>query len=108
MYAALIGEVDGLRLLSPETVAAAAEEQAAGTDHVMVMPSRFGSGYMLPTADSPLTGPRSFGHAGRGGSLAFADPEHGIAFGYVMNNIVEGADDARAASLVEAVRKSLA
>jgi CubicO group peptidase (beta-lactamase class C family) len=62
---------------------------------------------MLPTADSPMTGPRSFGQTGRGGSLAFADPEHGIAFGYVMNNIVEGADDARAASLVEAVRKSL-
>lgn len=107
MYAALIGEVDGLRLLAPETVASATEEQSAGTDQVMMIPSRFGSGYMLPTADSPLTGPRSFGHAGRGGSLAFADPEHGIAFGYVMNNIVEGPDDVRAASLVEAVRKSL-
>lgn len=49
----------------------------------------------------------SFGHTGRGGSLGFADPEHGIAFGYVMNHIIGGADDVRAASLVDAVRKSL-
>lgn len=108
MYAALVGEVDGRRLLTSETVASAAEEQAAGTDRVMMIPSRFGSGYMLPTDDSPLTGPRAFGHPGRGGSLSFADPEHGIAFGYVMNSIVEGGDDVRAATLVEAVRKSLA
>jgi hypothetical protein len=38
-----------------------------------------------------------------------ADPEHGIAFGYVMNHIIEGAANVvRATSLVEAVRKSLA
>nr|WP_037916009.1 serine hydrolase domain-containing protein [Actinacidiphila yeochonensis] len=108
MYAALIGEVDGVRLLTPETVAAAAQEQAEGQDQVMMMPSRFGSGYMLPTEASPLTGPNAFGHPGRGGSLAFADPQHGVAFGYVMNHIVEGAADVRASSLVDALRESLA
>lgn len=54
----------------------------------MVVPSRFSSGYMLPTEANPMTGPNSFGHTGRGGSLGFADPEHRIAFGYVMNHIV--------------------
>jgi CubicO group peptidase (beta-lactamase class C family) len=73
----------------------------------MMMPSRFGSGYMLPSELAPLTGPRAFGHPGRGGSLAFADPEHGLAFGYVMNAVVEGAEDLRAASLVAAVKESL-
>ncbi|MFJ9902717.1 serine hydrolase domain-containing protein [Streptomyces sp. NPDC101152] len=107
MYAALIGEVDGIRLLTPDTVAAATKEQSNGPDQVIMLPSRFGSGYMLPTALMPLTGPNSFGHPGRGGSLAFADPEHGIGFGYVMNNIVEGADDPRARLLVEAVGVSL-
>jgi CubicO group peptidase (beta-lactamase class C family) len=107
MYAALIGEVDGVRLLTPDTVAAATKEQSNGPDQVIMLPSRFGSGYMLPTPLMPLTGPQSFGHPGRGGSLAFADPEHGIAFGYVMNNIVEGADDPRARLLVEAVGASL-
>ncbi|MEU9243500.1 serine hydrolase domain-containing protein [Streptomyces sp. NPDC048385] len=107
MYAALIGEVDGVRLFSPETLASATAEQAAGVDKVIMFPVRFASGYMLPVETNPLTGPSAFGHPGRGGSMGFADPEHGIAFGYVMNSIVEGAEDTRAAALVEAVRAAL-
>lgn len=107
MYAALIGEVDGVRLLTPETLEAATKEQAGGKDQVMLIPSRFSSGYMLSTETNPMTGPRAFGHTGRGGSLGFADLEHGVAFGYVMNNIIGGADDMRVASLVDAVRRSL-
>ncbi|NEA84993.1 beta-lactamase family protein [Streptomyces sp. SID7958] len=108
MYAALIGEVDGVRLLIPETLASAIKEQASGQDKVMVIPSRFSAGYMLTTEANLMTGPNAFGHTGRGGSLGFADPEHGIAFGYVMNHIIGGADDVRAASLIDAVRRSLA
>ncbi len=108
MYAALIGEVDGVRLLAPETLAAATEEQAGGKDQVMVISSRFSTGYMLPTEGNLMTGLNAFGHTGRGGSLAFADPQHGIAFGYAMNHIISGSDDVRAAALAEAVRKSLA
>ncbi|WP_406123673.1 beta-lactamase family protein [Streptomyces canus] len=107
MYAAVIGEVDGVRLLTPETVASATREQASGKDQVMVVPSRFSTGYMLPTGDNPMTGPNAFGHTGRGGSLGFADPEHGIAFGYAMNNIIGGPDDVRAMSLVDALCRSL-
>ncbi|MEV7324302.1 serine hydrolase domain-containing protein [Streptomyces sp. NPDC093970] len=108
MYAALIGEVDGVRLFTPATLASATAERSAGVDRVIMFPVRFGSGYMLPVETAPLTGPRAFGHPGRGGSLAFADPEHGIAFGYVMNSIVEGAEDPRAGALVDAVREALA
>ena len=109
MYAALIGEVDGVRLFTPETLAAATAEQSVGVDRVILVPTRFGSGYALPSEATPMTSPTSFGHPGRGGSLGFADPEHGIAFGYVMNHIIEDApNDVRAASLVDAVRTSLA
>ncbi|WP_369395012.1 serine hydrolase domain-containing protein [Streptomyces sp. CG1] len=108
MYAALIGEVDGVRLLTPETLESATKEQTGGKDQVMLIPSRFSTGYMLPTESSPMTGPSAFGHAGRGGSLGFADLEHGIAFGYVMNHIIEAPDDARATLLVEAVRRASA
>ncbi|MGW2802447.1 serine hydrolase domain-containing protein [Streptomyces sp. NPDC001269] len=108
MYAALIGEVDGVRLLTPAALASATKEQARGKDQVMLIPSRFSSGYMLPTESNPMTGPNAFGHTGRGGSLGFADPEHGIAFGYAMNHIIGGPDDARATSLVEAVRRASA
>ncbi|MEV0850432.1 serine hydrolase domain-containing protein [Streptomyces sp. NPDC049954] len=108
MYAALIGEVDGVRLLAPASLSSATEEQAGGRDEVMVTASRFSSGYMLPTRDNPMTGPNAFGHTGRGGSLGFADPVQGIAFGYVMNHVISGSDDARASSLTEAVLESLA
>lgn len=62
---------------------------------------------MLPTDADPMISPSSFGHTGRGGSLAFADPELGIAFGYAMDHIISGSDDARAASLVSALRRCL-
>ncbi|QQC90592.1 serine hydrolase domain-containing protein [Streptomyces alfalfae] len=107
MYAALIGEVDGLRLFLPETLMLATKEQAAGIDQVLVAPSRFSSGYQLPTTDNPMNGPNAFGHNGRGGSLAFADSETGIAFAYTMNHIISGDSDARAGTLVCAVLDSL-
>ncbi|MYR36711.1 serine hydrolase [Streptomyces sp. SID4944] len=107
MYAALIGEVDGVRLLDRETLTLALKEQSAGMDQVLVAPSRFSSGYQLPTMDNPMTGPNAFGHNGRGGSLAFADPEIGIAFSYTMNHIVSGDSDVRAATLVCALLDSL-
>ncbi|MFI5779457.1 serine hydrolase domain-containing protein [Nocardia sp. NPDC051570] len=108
LYAALIGEVDGVRLLSSETVADAVREQAVGLDRVVCLPSRYASGYMLPTDAFPFGGPKSFGHPGRGGSLAFADPASGMAFAYVTNHIVEGGIDLRAPDLVAAVNQALA
>ncbi|WP_433685110.1 serine hydrolase domain-containing protein [Nocardia sp. CA-119907] len=108
LYAATIGEVDGARLLTPETLAAATREQASGIDRVMMLEDRYASGYMLPTAGFALGGPNSFGHPGRGGSLGFADPDTGIAFAYVTNYIIEGAPDLRARNLVDAVNQALA
>jgi CubicO group peptidase (beta-lactamase class C family) len=107
LYAALIGEVDGVRILDQATTVAATAEQAAGTDQVLLVPSRFASGFMLPTNESPLGGPTSFGHPGRGGSLGFADPDSGIAFGYVVSHIRQDMNDTRAATLVNAVRGCL-
>ena len=107
-YAGLIGEVDGVRILSPETVAAATVEQSNGKDRVLIVPTRFGLGYFLPSSFSPMAGPASFGHAGAGGSLGFADPETGVAFGYVMNKMQQNlAADPRTLTLIEAVKASI-
>jgi CubicO group peptidase (beta-lactamase class C family) len=103
MYAALIGEVDGVRLLRPETVAAASKEQSAGIDQVTRMPHRYATGYQLPTPYLPSGPPGSFGHPGRSGSLGFADPGNGLAFGYVTNYVIVGSPDPRAANLVAAL-----
>ncbi|MGW1797020.1 serine hydrolase domain-containing protein [Streptomyces sp. NPDC001984] len=109
-YAALIGEVDGgQRLFTPETVRLARAEQSAGPDRVLVVGTRFGLGYMLHGTASPLLSPGSFGHPGRGGALALADPDSGIAFGYVTNGFRQSVmADPRAQALVRAVRTALA
>ncbi|MEV5848792.1 serine hydrolase domain-containing protein [Streptomyces sp. NPDC051985] len=108
-YASLIGEVDGgRRLFTPETVELARAEQSAGPDRVLVVSTRFGLGYMLHGSASPLLSPASFGHPGRGGALGFADPESGIAFGYVTNGFRKSVTaDPRAQALVRAVRTAL-
>lgn len=108
IYAALIGEVDGVRLFDPATVELARAEESAGPDRVLVVNTRFGLGYMLHGSASPFLGAGSFGHPGRGGSLGFADPETGVAFGYVTNGFRKTVTaDPRAQALVRAVRAAL-
>jgi len=108
LYAALIGEVGGRRLLSEATVEAATTEQASGPDRVLFLPSRYALGFMLPPSLEAGCGPRAFGHPGAGGSLGFADPETGLSFGYVTTRMrFDATGDPRARGLVEAVYRSL-
>ncbi|MEW6269803.1 MAG: serine hydrolase domain-containing protein [Thermodesulfobacteriota bacterium] len=109
LYAATIGQVDGVRLLREDTVARACEVQSDGPDAVLYLPTRFGLGFMLPPALAPSAPPSAFGHPGAGGSLAFADPASGIAFGYVMNRMrLDPGNDRRADALVAGVYRALA
>ncbi|MFI9049204.1 serine hydrolase domain-containing protein [Streptomyces sp. NPDC053427] len=103
-YAALIGPVDGHpRLFAPATLTLARTEESAGLDRTLLVHTRFGLGFMLHGAAAPLLGPGSFGHPGRGGALAFADPESGFAFGYVTNGMQKNVTaDPRAQALVRA------
>jgi CubicO group peptidase (beta-lactamase class C family) len=106
-YAALIGEVDGARILTPRTLTAACEVQSDGPDRVLGLPTRCGLGFALPPSLGVQSGPRSFGHAGFGGSLGFGDPDLGLAFGYTPNQMGGVAlGDLRTASLVEALYRS--
>ncbi|MEW2547806.1 serine hydrolase domain-containing protein [Streptomyces sp. NPDC047002] len=108
VYAAMIGPVDGHRLFAPATLTLARTEESAGPDRVLVVSTRFGLGYMLHGPAAPMLAKGSFGHPGRGGSLGFADPESGIAFGYVTNGMRRGVTaDPRAQALVRAVRSAL-
>ena len=106
-YAALIGEVDGHRILTPDTLAAATAEQATGIDRILRVPVRIGTGFGLPTPDAFWYSPTAFGFPGYGGSLGFADPASGLAFGYVMNHVQEGMPDGRAAALLDAVHSAM-
>ena len=100
MYAAVIGEVDGVRLLGPETVEKARTLRTgamvpAGDLGVLQLgpPMRYGLGYELPRISTPMLGEGSFGHAGAGGRLGFAHPESGIAAAYVANTMISSTAD---------------
>ena len=87
MFAALIGEVDGRRLISAELMNAARQPEASGRDAVLRIRTDWGLGFLLPGGPMwPDVGvPGIFGHPGASGSLGFADPEHRLAFGYTPN-----------------------
>jgi CubicO group peptidase (beta-lactamase class C family) len=107
LYAACIGEVEGFRALADATVEYATALRSQGVDRVLGFPTAFGLGFTGPVMLPPGVGPRAFGHAGAGGSLAFADPDEGIAFGYVMNQMQLGmTGDRRTETLVRAVYAS--
>jgi len=95
MYAACIGEVDGVRLLRPDSLEAARTPQTdaiAGPPPLPPAPpgdaQRFGLGFELPRRLMPLLGEGSFGHPGAGGRIGFADPESGVAVGYACNGML--------------------
>lgn len=108
MYAASIGEVDGVRLLGADTVETASAERVNGPDRSLVIPTRFGYGFMLEGDFTPMLGEGSFGHAGAGGSLGYANPELNVGYGYVMNQMGGGlSGDPRTIALNDAVRSCL-
>lgn len=105
MYAACLGEVDGVRLLSPGTVTAAMTEQTDGSDDLVTgYASRFGLGFQLPVPYRPMAGEGCVGHYGLGGSTGFADTRRGFAFGYTTNQMGPGVPaDPRTVALIAAV-----
>jgi CubicO group peptidase (beta-lactamase class C family) len=104
MYAACVGEVDGVRLLRPETLEKAMAVQAAGEDLVLGYETRYGTGFQVSFPFRPMAGDGSFGHYGMGGSVGFGHPERGLAFAYVMNQMLpSGGVDPRTKNLVDAL-----
>lgn len=81
----------GVQIFSRETLALMATTMTEGLDRVFQIPTAFSAGFMKDAPDPTrrIFGPSTlaFGHPGAGGSHAFADPENGIAFAYVMNQM---------------------
>jgi CubicO group peptidase (beta-lactamase class C family) len=107
MYAATFGPIDGSDagpLLTPEQVAAASTTQTSGNDRVLFLETTFGLGFMTSSVFAPFGGAGSYGHAGAGGSVGFADPDNGLGCAYVMNRMMTNlSGDPRSRGLIAAV-----
>jgi CubicO group peptidase (beta-lactamase class C family) len=86
------GEVDGVRLLSPETIDIIFREQANGIDLVLGVPLRFGIGYGLPQLDTlPYIPDRKICYwGGWGGSVIIMDTDRKMTIAYMMNRMGAG------------------
>ena len=115
---ALGGEHRGVRLLSPAAICRMSQvSMATMRDATLLIPTRFGLGFMrsMDNRDRPagdlescIVGRHAFGHGGAGGSLAFADPDCGLAFGYSMTKMGLGILlNERGQSLVDATYRCL-
>ena len=119
MYAPLAqqGATRDKQFMSPDQVQVMAETAVrGGIDRTLMMPTHFSAGFMktMNNLDRPggaleslIFGPKAFGHAGAGGSLGFAEPELGLSFGYVMNQMGAGILlNERGQTLVDALYQS--
>jgi len=86
LYALLAngGELDGVRLLSERTIRTATTIQTRSRDRVVPIAMHWRLGYHRAPVARRL--PNAFGHAGYGGSGAWADPDHQLAVALVLNS----------------------
>lgn len=104
------GEVDGVRILSPQAIQRMATVQHDQIEVVQERHYRQGLGVLLNSPDAVYMGPHpeAFGHHGIGGSAGFADPVDRVAFGYSTNRMhAVGTNGPRAARLIDAVYAAL-
>lgn len=106
LYAALAagGRIDDVTVCDADVLAEAVRPQSEGWCPFLERDATFGLGFQPTRPDRPFgPNPGSFGHYGTGGSLGFADPATGVAFGYVMNAVRPRWQNERNRALVEAL-----
>ncbi|HKH11359.1 MAG TPA: serine hydrolase domain-containing protein [Rubrobacter sp.] len=88
MFAALLDEVDGVRLISPGRLREVSAVAFSGIDQIMGNPVSWALGYSVGRigTDAKET-PTAFGMGGVGGSYAYADTETGISFALTKNRL---------------------
>jgi CubicO group peptidase (beta-lactamase class C family) len=110
------GRWQGKQLVSDAVLQSLRTTHSQQDDAVLCAPIAFSAGVMRDPVDDAGeklrkifgSGRSAFGHPGAGGSLAFADPDRGYSFAYVMNQMGLGAlPGERTLSLVDAVDQSM-
>ncbi len=103
------GELDGVRLMLPETTRIPLQEQFIGDDLVLGMPTRYGMGFGLNHPLEPRTPTQdAYYWGGWGGSVAIIDLEKRCSIAYVMNNMANDLmGDERGSNVAAAVYAAL-
>ncbi len=102
------GCLDGTRILQSETVTEVTTLQAEGMDHTLERRVRRSLGLSL--ADGRMGSPdkmstRTFGHGGAGTSVGWADPDLGLAVGFITNGFrAEESNTERLSAISQSVR----
>jgi CubicO group peptidase (beta-lactamase class C family) len=109
LYGCLVqgGEIDGVRLLSEQTVRLGRTEISRGICAITRRPYAFGVGFELQTELAALgPAPAAFGHTGAGGSSHGGWPAERVGFSYAMNELRSEERDDRARRLLAALHES--
>jgi CubicO group peptidase (beta-lactamase class C family) len=105
------GEIDGVRLLSPDTIDLIFREQLNGIDLVLGVPLRFGIGYGLPRQDILpwIPDEKICFWGGWGGSMIVMDAGRRMTISYMMNKMAPGiVGSERSAEYGHAIYRALA
>jgi CubicO group peptidase (beta-lactamase class C family) len=90
------GEVDGVRVLKPETVLIGRAELSRFLDPYIIELMAYGVMWAIQTQQGRFGPPAdAFGHAGAGGSIHGAWPSQQVGFSYTMNQMRVDPEDAR-------------
>jgi CubicO group peptidase (beta-lactamase class C family) len=108
LYAVLAngGEVDGVKLLSPESIEDWSTIRVDQRDLYDGRDFRIALGYISSSSWYRMgPGARTFGDPGMGGAVGYADPDVGLAFAFTPNRMVfsPGQTDPRVNALSEAI-----
>lgn len=103
------GEIDGIRILSPATIALGTQEVVRRFEPFLEEEQVFGIGFQLQTDRNVFGPPKdAFGHGGAGGSVHGAWPSLGVGFSYAMNSMRDDSEvDPRSRLLLEALHSCL-
>jgi CubicO group peptidase (beta-lactamase class C family) len=82
---------DGGGIFNDETLETMRTTLAKGPDRVLIDETSFSAGFMTNEFGVYGPSPSAFGHPGAGGSIAFADPEHGFGFAFIPSAMNPGA-----------------
>lgn len=105
IYAALLGHLDGVPLVSATRRAAMAAVAFSGMDEVMGFPISWAYGYSPSRASGRGRPGSTFGMTGMNGSAAYADIDSGVAVAVMRNRF--DADLTTTARIDELVEKEL-